>query len=163
MQKYKRIKLTKNKYALIDSSDYNWLSKYNWHYFRPPHARTGYALTKSKILKNQGNVLRMHTLIMGFGCDHKNNNGLDNRRLNLRKATKRQQAYNQSKRLNKKSKGCKGVSIVKNWKGIPKYWIARITVKGNRIYLGTFKNHISASRAYIKAAKKYHGEFARWK
>lgn len=163
MQSFKKIKLSQGKYALVDKQDYNWLSQYRWHYIKPTHAKTGYAVTKRKILKKQGNILRMHTLIFGGSCDHKNGNGLDNRRSNLRKASPLQQTYNQGRKKNKKSLGCKGVSIVRNWKGVPSYWIARIAVNKKRIYLGIFKNHIAASRAYIKAAKKYHGEFARWK
>lgn len=163
MQRFKKIKLTQGKYALVDAEDFEWLSQWKWYYLKQSHSSTGYAVTKQKVIKNQSNVLRMHTLIFGGPCDHANCNKLDNRRKNLREATARQQTYNKKQHKNKKSDGCKGVSIVRNWKGVPAYWIARITVNGNRIYLGTFKNHIAASRAYIKAAKKYHGEFARWK
>lgn len=163
MQSFKRIKLSQNQYALVDRSDYSWLSKFNWHYLKKSHSRTGYAITKKRIIEKQGNVLRMHTLIFGGSCDHKNGNGLDNRRSNLRAATFVQQAQNRGKSKRKKTLGCKGVSIVRNWRGVPSYWIARITINRKRIYLGTFKNHIAASRAYIRAAKKYHGEFARWK
>lgn len=102
-------------------------------------------------------------MILGEPADHKNGNGLNNRRKNLRPANKYQQAQNKGICAHKKSKGCKGVSIVKDRNGVPAYWIARITVMGKRKYLGVFKNHVAASRAYIKAAKELHGEYARWK
>jgi len=36
----------------------------------------------------------------------------------------------------------------------------QITVNGKRIYLGSFKNELDAAKAYDRAAKKYHGQFA---
>lgn len=164
MQSFKKIKLSQGKYALVDKQDYNWLSNWTWYFWKNPKDKTGYAFTNGKYIKGKClKKVRMHQMILGEPCDHKNGNGLDNRRCNLRPANKFQQAWNKGIHHHKKSKGCKGVSIVKDRNGIPAYWIARITVNKKRIYLGVFKNHIAASRAYIKAAKKYHGEFARWK
>ena len=164
MQRFRKIKLTQGKYALVDAEDFEWLSRWKWHYHKHPKDKVGYAATNGKY-ENKKRLprIRMHNLIFGKNVDHINGNGIDNRKSNLRIADKYQQAYNKSVHVHKKSLGCKGVSVVKDKKGILSYWIARISIKGERIYLGTFKNHIAASRAYIKAAKKYHGEFARWK
>lgn len=164
MQRFKKIKLTQGKYALVDAEDLEWLSQWKWYFNTSKKSKTGYAVTNGSYVKGKRlPKIQMHSMILGEPADHKNGNGLDNRRKNLRSASKFEQAYNKGVHKHKKTKGCKGVSIVKNRNGVPSYWIARITVEKKRIYLGTFKNHIAASRAYVKAAKKYHGEFARWK
>jgi len=89
--------------------------------------------------------------------DHINHNGLDNRKANLRHATRAQNNHNRLiiKREDSSSKN-KGVS----WKKDKKKWQAQIYVNGQLKFLGYFKNEIQAAKAYDKAAKKYHGEFA---
>lgn len=162
--KFKKVRLYQGQHALVDIQDYALVSAYKWSY-SSCNSRTGYATTIPYVNKKRKKQIKMHNLIFGGSpgtVDHINGNGLDNRRINLRLATVGQQAYNKPKSKNKKTPGCKGVSITRDRNKKPKYWIARITVSGKRIYLGTFKNHIAASRAYIKAAKKYHKEFARW-
>lgn len=160
----KKIPLSQGKYALVDDEDFDFLSQWKWFFYKAKRDKYGYAHRNSTVDEGKPRRrIRMHQQLIGNGVDHANGNGLDNRRKNLRKADKHQQSYNKSIHSHKKSLGCKGVSIVKDKKGIPAYWIARITVKGSRIYLGTFKNHIAASRAYIKKAKELHGKFARWK
>lgn len=164
MQRFKKIKLTQGKYALVDAEDYEWLSQWKWFFDIRKGDKTGYAFRNTRVGEGPRRRIRMHNEILGArNIDHANGNGIDNRKNNLRPASRSQQAFNKGVHEHKKSLGCKGVSVVKDKKGIPSYWIARITVEKKRIYLGVFKNHIAASRAYIKAAKKYHGEFARWK
>jgi hypothetical protein len=49
------------------------------------------------------------------------------------------------------------------YKGVQKSrkrWIARIMVNGKHIGLGTFDAPEEAARAYDRAAKLYHGDFA---
>ncbi len=158
----RKIPLTLGKYALVDAADFEFLNSWKWYY--GPCSKTGYAKRNTKTSEGKPRkTVRMHEVIFGKHADHVNGNGLDNRRKNLRKASPQQQAYNKSVCKNKKTLGCKGVSITRDKKGIPKYWIARITVRGKRHYLGTFPNHKAASNAYIKKAKELHGEFARWK
>jgi hypothetical protein len=164
MQRYKKIKLTQGKWALVDVEDYPLISGLKWYFDKNTKDKTGYAFRNAPTINGKrGKRIRMHTFLMGANVDHKNGNGLDNRRSNLRISTKYQQAFNKGVHSHKKSLGCKGVSIVKDKKGVPKYWIDRITFEKTRIYLGTFKTHVAASRAYIKKAKELHGEFAKWK
>lgn len=154
----RKIKLTQGKYALVDDKDFNRLNKYSWYFHKKPSDRTGYAL---RSLGN-GKVFRMHWAIRGKGCDHKNKNGIDNRRKNLRKATASQQRLNTRTVRTKKTKGCKGVSITKDRYGIPKYWIARSSVNGVRKYLGTFPSHTLAEKAVKKFMRENHKGFAAW-
>lgn len=85
--------------------------------------------------------------------DHANRNPADNRILNLRPADN---SANQANRINY-GKFKKGVSLTKV--GTFK---AAISKHGRFRHLGTFKTEDEAAEAYAIAARKIHGEFARW-
>jgi hypothetical protein len=85
--------------------------------------------------------------------DHKDNNGLNNQKYNLRVCTQWQNLRNSTRRSNNTS-GFKGVSRFRN------KWISRIRTDEGRICLGTFNTPEEAAIAYDEAALKYHGEFA---
>jgi hypothetical protein len=103
----------------------------------------------------------MHREIMncpeGFLIDHINNNSLDNRRANLRQATRAQNTYNRKKTRVKTSSQFIGASFNKR---IGK-WTAHISYKNKKIWLGSFKTELDAAKAYDEAARKYHKDFAR--
>lgn len=143
------IKLPSGQDVLIDDSDYELVSKYKWHI----HA-DGYAIAEygNRRLGNRKTVL-MHRLIMntpnGMDTDHINRNRLDNRRMNLRVATRTQNNFNSGVHSNNKS-GHRGVS----WTPRIGRWRAYIGGK-NRIELGHFKTIDEAIKARQEAEKIY--------
>ena len=140
-----------HKGAKVDDEDFELLRKYRWR-----ENDEGYAARSSK-----GATYQMHRLIMrasrGVMIDHINNKPLDNRKANLRLCTNAQNQMNRGKQSNNTS-GYKGVS----WEKRQKKWRACIEVAGKAISIGYFKDKLQAHEAYKEAAKKYHGEFAKW-
>jgi hypothetical protein len=153
---FRRIKLTKGQYTIVDVEDYPKLAGDEWQFYES-ESKNFYAvrLDKNKLVK-------MHREIMnnpvGLFVDHKNGNGLDNRKKNLRIATPAQNNYNSRKRGGNVSSKYKGVSKIKK----NNRWRAYITIAGpKQKHLGYFDNEIEAAKAYDGAAKELFGEFAR--
>lgn len=86
--------------------------------------------------------------------DHKNNDHTDDRWENLRPATKSQNSAN-SKRPVTNTTGFKGV------KRQNRKFSARIRYMDKQMHLGMFDTAEEAHEAYMAAARKYFGEFAR--
>lgn len=102
----------------------------------------------------------MHRVILGLDGDikgdHRDGNGLNNRRENLRPATGAQNTHNQRTRIDNRS-GVKGVS----WHKRIGKWQARIGLHGKDKCLGYFADIQSAAEAYRNASNELHGEFGR--
>lgn len=138
-------------YALIDASDLPLVRKYKW------------CVNKDNIVAtrlNKKTMLSLWHLILGSPhegaeVDHDNQNRLDNRRCNLRFATRLQNQSNLPTRPDSKT-GFKGVNT---HKGTGKYR-ARIGYKGGQIHLGVFVSKTDAAMAYNKKAVELFGEFA---
>src|ERR1019366_9207564 len=143
----KTITLTKGFVALVDDEDYEWLSQWKWQYGE--HGPRAFRHDRSTHNTN----LSMHRVIMnapvGIELDHINRIGLDNRRSNLRLATRRQNSANQSKKKNATASKYKGVGLHQG-----KYWYASVRISGKRIHLGHFPTELEAAHAYDDAARK---------
>jgi hypothetical protein len=97
-------------------------------------------------------------------CDHINHNGLDNRKANLRLATRSESVWHRRKFIRRTHGGLRRPSPSQykgvDWAKGTKRRRARIRVNGKRISLGLCENEIDAANAYDRAAKNYHGDFA---
>lgn len=164
----KKIKLTKDKYTIVDDDDYEKLCNFSW-YWSDSKKGNGYARAYNKGFGNKNIYLHRFILLAGKKeqVDHVNHNTLDNRKKNLRIVTRSQNNMNKSKTGNKF--GYKGVSFYNHdryyktkikKKSSAKPYVARIKINGKKISLGYFFTPIEAAQAYNEAAIKYFGEYA---
>jgi hypothetical protein len=84
--------------------------------------------------------------------DHRDRNGLNNTRSNLRPATRSQNMANRAM-----PEGASAYRGVAPFRG---KWRARISVDRRQVFLGDFENIVAAAAAYDAAATSAHGEFA---
>lgn len=146
----KEIQLTQGKVALVDDEDFDRVNQFKW-YAAESRGRV-YAGRQA----NKKTVF-MHCFLAGqTGIDHKDGNGLNNQRDNIRLATKSQNQHNRRKLL-------KGSSVFKGvcWDDKSRAWRSSIRVNQTQVYLGIFECEIDAAHVYDYVARIYFGEFAR--
>lgn len=146
------IPLTKGMSAVIDASDASLVAGSKWRASQA--GRKWYAATT-----RGGRTVYLHRLLMGepkgvLLVDHRDNDGMNNRRSNLRLANKSLNGANSSLSVRNKS-GYKGVSLVRTSR-----WCAKITHLGRVRSLGYYDSPEEAFAAYSAAARDAHGEFA---
>lgn len=162
----KKIALNSKKYpglfALVDDEDYERVKDLGWYPLRGDDRL--YVVRNPK--KSKPNLKRpiqerLHRFILGIKdsnifIDHKNGDCLDNRKENLRIASRQENGRNRLINKNNKT-GFRGVSLhVKTGK----YW-ARINIGSGSKSLGLFFTAKEASEAYENAAKEAFGDFYR--
>lgn len=153
-----QIPLSQNKSALIDDEDAELILRYQWHAIRVNPRKSFYARTVLWSIGRRYWRVRMQNLILpppeGFLVDHKDGDGLNNRRSNLRIATVAQN--NAARPIAPGRSGYRGVV----WDARRGMWRARISENNRDITLGRFADPMVAAVAYDAEARARHGEFA---
>lgn len=157
------IRLTRGKVALVDDEDFEEVSAHQWYAY--PHRSTFYAERRVRHSDGKYDPEHMHVVILmrklgrrlapGMFPDHINGNGLDNRRVNLREATRAQNGRNCCRRSASPASQYLGVT----WHRESKKWVARIRADGRNVYLGIFVTELEAAKAreaYIATRPELH-------
>lgn len=162
------IPLNRNKVTYISPKDAD-LWRGRWYaQIAPTYARRSFIVTRHlPTVNGKRPTQTLHRLILSrmlgreLTCkeevDHRDCNPLNNRRSNLRLATKSQNMMNRG-RFSSNTSGFKGVTKRATGK-----WRARIQVNGLREHIGDFDTPEEAYAAYCEAAKEKHGKYARLK
>lgn len=163
----KEIPLTCGMVAIVDDEDFERLSQFKWHW-NASYARRTIVESRKGNKKRMCRAVLMHRFILDIPLDkkgdHVNGNTLDNRKENLRICNSLGNAQNSKKRKDNTT-GFKGVSLIsrisKGKRVYPGTYRVIINSGNKSIHIGVFPTIIEAARAYDRAAKKHHGEFAR--
>jgi len=144
------VPLSQGHFAIIDARDIDIVGEYVWHLKRD-ECGNKYAKTNTA----DGKHHYLHRLILGVTdpaskIDHKDGDGLNCRRRNLRAATTAQNNVNRRPPRRQH----KGVYAHR------RKWTAIISHAGERYYLGLFSTPDEAARAYNLRALELFGDFA---
>lgn len=146
----REIALSRGLVALVDDNVYEELNQDKW--YATKDNKTCHAVRWTKGNRSNRRLIFMHRCILGYPqkgeeIDHINGNGLDNRLINLRFVTRRQ---NQQNRIGTcKSSRYPGVS----WRKDIGKWRSRIRIKGKTKLLGNFSNESEAFQEYKKTVE----------
>lgn len=146
----------------IDEQDVHILSQHGWHLHVIPDSDLRYVWRYVRV-NGRSKVELLHRVILGVSdrrtfVDHKDRDGLNNLRSNLRSCSHQQNLRNQHRKPGGKTSRFKGVY----WSASDGRWRARIDAGDKqKKSLGYFKNEVDAAIAYNKAAASLFGEFAR--
>ena len=153
------IPLTKGQVAVVDASDYEWLMQWSWTPWRKNELSTYYAVRWLRRSNGAQASIRMHRQIMGLDgpmVDHRDGDGLNNRRSNLRHCTSGQNNCNRGVSRNNVT-GFKGV----HWKKREQRYTVSISANGIINHLGYFDDPVIGAKAYDAEAIRLHGDFAK--
>jgi hypothetical protein len=151
------IPLTAGKSAIVDDDVYAAMSRFKW--WAKKTERKGRTVWHA-VRQVSRRSIYMHREIAGVGVDreidHRNGDGLDNRKKNLRACSHQQNMANRHS-VHARS-GVLGVCFISRLKSKP--WSAVIMVGYKKYHLGYFATKAEASEARRSAAFRAFGEFA---
>jgi len=151
----KTIPLTQGHVAYVDDEDYAELSVSKWYVQRLGKVLYAYRRLGVGVRAPHEFIILGLSRHDGQQVDHRNGDGLDNTRANLRLSTKAQNGRNRGPNRNNTS-GYKRVC----WNRRVGKWQSNIQVDSRQIGLGLFDDPVDAALAYDIAAIELHGEFA---
>lgn len=140
--------------ALIDDV-WPLVAPSSWHAARSADGRRWYAMA-TPLGDWRGPRVRMHQIITGEkGIDHRDADGLNNHRSNLRKCTDAENQQNTG--------GQGGTSPYKgvSWDARKRHWRVAFRCGGRFHFVGYFEDEVEAAMAYDAAILPIAGEFAR--
>lgn len=151
----RKILLTQGKVALVDDADFGAVNAFGW--CAAKLGRGFYAVRNVQQADGSRATQYMHQFLLPGvpRLDHRDGNGLNNQRDNLRPATARQNQQGFQRKRANTSAQFRGVTLHFCGK-----WQARIGVNGKKIHLGYSRSETDAAKAYDDAARKTFGEFA---
>jgi hypothetical protein len=156
----KRISVTQGEEALVEDQDYEYLTQWKW--YTAKNGKHCYAVRQIRREDGQQRLVLMHRIVaeragfLGGRVDHRDRNGLNNQRSNLRVATPAQNSANIGMRVTNTS-GAVGVSECRDRRN--RKWQAKVLQNGHRSqrYFADFDEAIAWRDA---KATELHGEFA---
>ncbi len=163
----RRIPLSRGFVAIVDAEEFEALSQFRWRARFNTCTRSWYVVRTARVVRDgkpQTVPIQMGRQILGLESgdlrqvDHRNHDTLDHRRSNLRIATRKENCRNRRKRSDNRST-FKGVSWDPIVSRVGK-WRVQIWYGGTNHTVGRFSDPIEAAKAYDRAAREHHGEFA---
>lgn len=155
-----RLTLSGGDVVLFDETDRALIERYTWFPLVNPRNTYAYGYLRGMAGAVGRINIAMHRLLLDppehLDVDHWNNNGLDNRKINLRVGTRTQNNANRRISSNNTS-GYKGVSHHRQ----TGKWRAYVSSGGQHRHLGIFPTPEEAALAYNAAALELWGPFAR--
>ncbi len=155
------IYLTQGKVAVVDDIDWMYLLDRSWQAHKSKDKKTWYVWRSDRIDGIKITV-QMHTVIIermglivpkGYVIDHKDHDGLNNRRNNLRVITYSESCINQGRRKNSNNK----------YRGVTKlghlHFKIRIQCNNQEMYFEVYATEEDAAKMRDELTKLYHGEF----
>lgn len=148
----KLLPLSNGKFALVDDDIFYDVSRFSWfHAKTSPRNKTSYVMScNKKSLGGDGKTQYLHRRILKtkLNVDHKDGDGLNCQRANLRECSQSQNGANRKPRRSQ---------------GVYRYgekWKAQIMKNYKLYYLGTFPTRQEAKAVYDAKSIELFGEFA---
>lgn len=147
----KTIPLTQGKVAMVDDADFEAVNAHKWYAHNIGRRWCARRNVRKTDGKQTGQFLHQFLMPGVAEIDHRDGDALNNQRVNIRPATRRQ---------NQQGFRWKEIGTTSNFRGVSwdkfhRKWKAQIQLGSRRTHLGYFEVEKDAAHAYDAAARKY--------